>query len=430
MVPFKQTKRAGRRHKVKDAQTHRPIAGRIALIAIVIVLCLIPVFFINNAMGYVPLLSVLFAIGISYGYLHLVEHSLEFTEDSLAGSCERGESIELTVHLKNKSPLVFVRVEPCFYIGDIFGGISQNMSTSIILMPFEQRPLRFNARFDHVGVCSAGVDCIIVHDLLGLFSRTICNPKRHPIQVLPKIFELNDVSLSNVSVQESRKAFQPIVTDDMDYAGVRSYEPGDPLKTIHWKLSAQLADSSYLTRLFETFGNPGVSIVMDTTAPVYDAESLMQVFDGLVESALSLNEFARSNGIDSELCYIDETGEATIEHVLNFTASTPFIQSVPRVTAQPGIEALNLYRRCSTGIHGQGNVAFITAHVNDSIITTLLETRLHQRTPLLFVVMPSGLEGDERKNFLAPLRQLDAAGIAFRVICSAKDMGQAKEASR
>jgi hypothetical protein len=232
------------------------------------------------------------------------------------------------------------------------------------------------------------------------------------------------MDLTNVSVQESRKAFQPIVTDDMDYAGVRAYVPGDPIKTIHWKLSSRDVSGDYYTRLFETFGNPGVSIIIDTTAPQYDAESLMQVFDGLMESALSLNEYARDCGIDSEIAYLDSYGESRKMRIVSITESDALIEDVPRVRVGNSDEGVELLRREGMSIHSQGNIAFCTAHVDDRIVSALLDIKLHDRNPLLFVVVPRALEGDARREFLRPLRRLDSAQIVYYVVSSAAELGK------
>jgi len=398
--------------------------GRIVGLAALLLVCALPVVFVNHAIAYVPLITAVAAVVVSYIYLRILERSLEFSEDSLLESCERGSEIEFKVTFKNNSPLVFVRLEPHFYISDLFGGIDTTMPATMTLMPREERDFSFDAAFEHLGTYSAGVRKIVIGDLLGLFSRTIENGNRHEVKVLPRIFDVSRMDLTNVSVQESRKAFQPIVTDDMDYAGVRAYVPGDPIKTIHWKLSSRDVSGDYYTRLFETFGNPGVSIIIDTTAPQYDAESLMQVFDGLMESALSLNEYARDCGIDSEMAYLDSYGESRKMRIVSITESDALIEDVPRVRVGNSDEGVELLRREGMSIHSQGNIAFCTAHVDDRIVSALLDIKLHDRNPLLFVVVPRALEGDARREFLRPLRRLDSAQIVYYVVSSAAELGK------
>lgn len=411
-------------HLIRGVRAHKAVVGRVVLVILALLVCAIPVVFINNAIAYIPLIAAVLLVILSYVYLRILMRSLTYSEDSLLDSCERGSEIEFVVNFENKSPLVFLRLEPYFYIGDVYGDTEALMPASMVLMPFEKRDFHFDASFDHIGTYGAGVKKIVISDLLGLFSHTIENPNRHEVKVLPKIFDIANISLSNVSVQESRKAFKPIVTDDMDYAGVREYEPGDPLKTIHWKLSSRNTQDEYYTRLFETFGNPGVSIILDDTAPEYDHESLMEIFDGVVESALSVNDYARKNGIDSELIYLNRYNEVTKMNLLDIQDADQLIDDMQRIKVAGGRLSRELFTREGGSLHAQGNVVFCTAHVNEEIISALIEVKRHQRNPLLFVVMPKALEGDARRAFLKPLRRLQAARITYYAVSSAEDLAE------
>ncbi len=391
---------------------------RVLFLLLALVLSVVPVIFVNNAISYIPFISLLIGVGASYGYLVLLAKAFDYSEDSMLPSCERGSNIEFAVTFTNKSFLVFPRVESYFYVSDLFGNIDKLLHTSLVLAPREETEFNFGARFDHLGVYSAGVQKVVIYDLLGLFSRTLENSNRHEVTVLPRVYDLADVDLSDTSVTESNKASQPIVTDDMDYSGVREYAPGDPLKTIHWKLSSRNVNDQYYTRLFETLGNPGISIVVDTTSPEYDSESLMQVFDAMIESALSLNVYAQSRGIDSEVLYIDQNSEVDTLYSSSGKAAFKLISRVPRVVVGENDESVLLLKQTVNNIHGKGNVAFITAHVTEETITTLMEAKMRKRNPLLFVVVPRSLDGQEKSEFLAPLRRLDSSQIAHYTVSS------------
>ncbi len=395
------------------------IVGRVFVTTLMLCACVVPVLFVASPITYVPLMTIVLTVGLSRAYLSLIVRSLTYSEDSLLNSCERGQEIEFVTHFSNKCLLPVVRLEPHFYISDLFGEVATSLSASMVMMPREKRDFRFAASFDHIGRYSAGVDKIVIYDLLGLFQHTIDNPNRHEVSVLPRIFDITRIDLDNVSVQESRKAFRPIVTDDMDYAGVREYSWGDPLKTIHWKLSARNTSGAYYTRLFETTGNPGIDIIIDGTAPAYDSESLMQVFDGVVESALSVSIHAHQVGIDAALMYVNAGGETCRAHVLNVESSMPLIDAIPRIKVGEGEEARRILRREGNSIHAQGNIAYCTAHVNEELVTQLLDLMQHKRNPILFVVVPTCMEKKERQEYLRPLRRLEAANVTYYVVNTA-----------
>ena len=405
----------------EQKQQRRRVAAKAAAAVLVLVVCALPPVFINNAVGYLPLAAYVLAVLISFAYLQVLKRSLVFSEESLVPSCERGTLVDFVLNFENTSPLPFVRLEPYIYISDLFGDADTVTPVAMPLMPFEKRDFSFQARFDHIGTYSAGIQKIVVSDLLGLFTHTIDNPVRHRVEVLPRVADIEDLPLTSTATAESQKPLQTLVTDDLDYAGVREYTWGDPIKTIHWKLSSRLDAGDYLTRLFESFNNPGINIIVDTTAPAYDAESLMFVYDGVVEGALSINQFAREAGLDSFISFYDKYGDEARVRIKNMREFGNLTADLPRISAAAGDEALELLRREGNLIHGQDNVAFCTAHVDEGIVTALVELRLRKRNPLLLVVVPPSMESEVRQRFLRPLRRLDEAQVSYFVLQPAQD---------
>ena len=415
--------RVRRRARKSRGRRLSEIILKIVVVFLALLVCAVPIPLVNNAIGYVPLLTLVFVLIMSFVYLRLLVRALTFSESSLAPSCERGSKTEFVIDFENSSPLVFVRLEPHIYISDLFGEVTSTIVSSMVLGPHEKRDFRFSATFEHVGMYSAGLERVVISDLFGLFTHTIVNETRHQIEVLPRLFDVSRVDLTNVSVMETEKAFQPIVTDDMDYAGVREYQWGDPLKTIHWKLSARGTGIDYFTRLFETFSNPGLEIILDTTCDQYDNETLMFLFDGLIESTLSLNEYAIQQGVDPTILYIDKHGQPSsvrIRDVLDFES---LVSDVPRINVGDGMQSLERLRAEGNSLYGPDNIAFCTAHVTDEVVSALIEIKMRKRNPLLFVVIPRSLARSETEEFTRPLRRLDGVGIVYYAVSSAAELG-------
>ena len=407
------------RTKVHDA---RFVASRAVLIAALIVVCAVPVFFAASPITYVPLIAVVVLLALSFAYLQVLKRGFSYSEESLSGSCERGTAANLEVVFKNSTPLPLIRLDFCLYTSNLFGEIDAEVPSSLVLMPGEEYRYRFEAIFDHIGTYSAGVSRIAVGDLLGLFQHTIVNTRRHKVTVLPKRFDLRNLSLERVSVQDNSKAFQPVVTDDMDYAGVRDYAPGDPLKTVHWKLSSRNTEGNYYTRLFEAFGNPSINIIIDRTAPEYDAESLMGIFDCIMESTLAIARKAREVGLDAVITFPDKAGEPQSMYAMSVEDSSDLISAIPKIEVASGAPAKQILRRNCQSIHGDGNVAFCTAHVDEETIECLLSAKLRKRNPMLVLAVPRVLEGRELAEFTRPLKRLAVAQIPYYVVSDAKEL--------
>lgn len=415
------------------ASSAKSIAVRVILAVCALVVCALPPIFVNNIIGYLPLVALVIMLVVSFAYLQVLKRAFSFSEESLVSSCERGHEIDFVLHFRNASPLVFLRLEPTIYVSNLFDEVDDVTPVPLTLMPFENREFRFQATFDHIGTYSAGVQKIVINDLLGLFTHTIVNEQRHKVEVLPRLVELDSVPLSSEVSSESQKPRQAFTVDDMDYAGVREYTWGDPIKTIHWKLSAREPSGNYLTRLFETFNNPGISIIMDLSAPPaqrYSSDDLMCVFDGIVESALSMNQFALSQGIESVLTFRSKYGDDAKLRLMSVKDFPDLTQILPRIKPGDGIEAREILRREMNTLHGQDNVAFVTSQVNEEVLSMLVTLKLRKRNPLLVLLVPPSMGTEEARTYAKPLRRLNEAQIPYFVLTSASDFAGEKGGRR
>ena len=420
--PFRRKNKVKRAKKPRNTEL-RSLIGRIVGGIVVLAVCVACALFVNDAIGYLPLVAYVLVVIVSFAYLQVLKRSFTYSEDSLASSCERGSEIDFVLNFDNNSPLVFLRFEVYIYISDLFGSIDDITPVSLTLMPHEKREFHFDAQFDHIGTYSAGVSKIVISDLLGLFTHTIKNENRHYVEVLPRLFSADNIPLSSEATSDSQKPRQALTVDDMDYAGVRDYVWGDPIKTIHWKLSARNPGGEYLTRLFEAYNNPGVAIILDTSSPEYDSESLMFVFDGIVEAALSANEFALAQGIDSVLEFRNKYGEDAKLRLLDYHEFPELTDILPRIAPGAGDEAVEMLRREGGLIHGQDNIIFCTSQVNEEALSLLVSFKMHKRNPVLLLVVPPSMDTEEVRKFAEPLRRLDEVQVPHFVLRSAADLG-------
>ncbi len=405
------------------ASSQQPLVLRILLAVSALVVCAIPPVFVNDVIGYLPFIALVCVIALSFVYLQILKRCVSFSEASLVPSCERGSAIDFVIEFRNASPLVCVRIEPSLYISDLFGDTDEITPISLTLLPHETREFHFEANFEHIGTYSAGVYSVVIGDLLGLFSHTMMNEQRHRIEVLPRIYDLQEANLSSEASSDSVKPRKTLAIDDLDYAGVRDYVWGDPIKTIHWNLSARNPSGEYLTRLFEAYDNPGITIVIDTSAPAYDAESLMYLFDALVESALALSRFAMAQGIDAMLAFQGRFDEDVRMRVRDVDEFSNLVSALPRISVGDAHAAQQIVRRELYFQHGNDNVAVCTAHVDEQIISMLISLRNHRRNPLLFLAVPPSLDKREIATLTRPLRLLNETHIPYYVFSSAAQLG-------
>jgi uncharacterized protein (DUF58 family) len=377
-----------------------------------------------TAIGWAPFAAVVFAIIFARIYLQILKRGLMFMEVSDLGDCRRGDEIKFTVRFKNTVPLFFFRIEVYFYQSDLFGNTANELMTTLALAPFEETELNLSMQFEHIGTYSAGVKKVLVTDFLRLFTATMENPKKHQVQVTPKLQPISHIDFSNEAILETFKAKKSALADSLDYAYVRDYVPGDPLKTIHWKLSART--ENYMTRLFEVYTNPGVSIIMDFYAPENRARMLMGMFDAVVETAFSVGGYARAQGMDTEIHFTNKFGEHVRETHWQRSGLPKIISVMPHISnkEEQQIGALDLLNDQMKSQYGQNNLIVCTANLSARMISEIIEAKDRRREPILFAVIPGDLAAREREDYCAGLGRLDAAGIGYMILSKSEELAR------
>jgi uncharacterized protein (DUF58 family) len=339
----------------------------------------------------------------------------------MSSSCERGQQAGLAVSVSNASLLPFPRIEMEFFVTDLFGSYDDVKKLSCALGPRQSDTLDFDVRFTHLGTYQAGIDHMVIHDLLGLFSARVPEGASRSVVVRPRKVSMNSMAAMQVVSDETHRMLKAVASDDMDYASVREYRYGDPLKTIHWNLTSRSPEAVMYTRLYETYVNPTLAIVVDAYSPSYESEELMSLFDGMVECAASLSLQARQAGIDAEVRYIDRDNTPAGMRLATASDADELVMGMLRITPVEGAEVHaasteEMLRSAGHTSHGFGNVALVTSRLDAGLLTALIELHMRRRNVMLFVAVPRALEGRERESFLAPLRRLDAAQIAHYVV--------------
>jgi len=80
--------------------------------------------------------------------------------------------------------------------------------------------------------------------------------------VYPRVVPLDALGIPTRRPFGDLKSADRLFDDPMRFAGVREYQPGDPLNRIHWKASA--AAGQLQTRLLDPSSNPGVAVFLNT----------------------------------------------------------------------------------------------------------------------------------------------------------------------
>lgn len=154
-------------------------------------------------------------------------------------------------------------------------------------LPGKRQRLTLPFHAAHIGISHPGVRAVTVSDLLGMYSwRKTPESQGGELIVVPTPFEVEALTFApgDSGLETMARATEDITNP----ADVRSYQPGDAMKKIHWKLS--LRKQELMVRRFEEPVLPDALVLMDCSQPpkIGHEEAEKDMRDALLETAASV----------------------------------------------------------------------------------------------------------------------------------------------
>ncbi len=414
----------------EPALPRRAHMGRRALAwaAVVALCCALPPF-ANNAIGYVPLGLALLMPLASLAQLKASAGHVGAQPMARVCSCKRGEEAQVGVSVSNESALVCPRVEPVFSIGSGDGSDQQTRARAA-LAPRSHHDFSVGARFDHVGSYEVGVAGIEVFDPIGLFSHMVPSQARCLVRCCPRTVVIDRMASGVLTTADAARNVRTALSDDMDYAFVREYEQGDPMKTVHWKMSARGDDKLY-TKLFESHTNPGTTVALDFTSEEPDEETRACLYDALLECAYSVIAYARKAGVRTTLAFLDKTGAPRLTSENSADRLNALIDEMPRLAPArtPGAVA-DLLRAEAQSPDANANILLVTSDPARPTVEALLAQHALRRGVRVLRVRVPGSGHDQGAGAReASFRALADGGVPVSIVAGAEDLAGAVEAA-
>ena len=222
---------------------------------------------------------------IAFGFLSVWRAARTLTITSLLtdATVQRGEDValEIGVEYRGLIPIAPLTVE-------VTAGPDRPAQTlKLSGMPGSRQKLTLNFHAAHVGVTSPGVKRVVIQDLLGLFT-VEKTPKAQggELIVLPLPFDVGE--LTYAAGDSGSESMARAAEDITSPADVRTYQQGDAMKKIHWKLS--MRKQELMVRRFEAPVMPDALVLLDCSRPPRTADENAQadLRDALLETAASV----------------------------------------------------------------------------------------------------------------------------------------------
>lgn len=222
----------------------------------------------------------------SYSWARVTLRGLDIWAENRAVTRQAGESIEGSIHLRNKSSLPIDWVE-VVQMTDMPGEACSG-ATRLPAQGSETWNVR---RFCHVrGVYSIGPLVARSLDPLGLFRVQTTQGEPVTVVVYPNTVELPYFSLPAADLSPEEGVRHRMRTESAHAGTVREYNHGDSLSRVHWPSSAK--HDQLMSKEFECGGSGDVWVILDLEQAVRTGEGTERTDEYAVAIAASLVRLA------------------------------------------------------------------------------------------------------------------------------------------
>lgn len=382
----------------------------------------LPAVFMNSIYGYLPVLFLLAALLISIGCLFYLKRHLSVEADFADVQCERGGSVTLGLKLVNHSLVFCPKASAQLMISDLFGQTDDSKKISFTMAGKETVQFGFDMDMLHIGVYSVGLEQVEICDFFGVLRSSVPVTGRFHAYVMPRRRAMNEVYSAEQLYAEANMDTKITVVGGTDYTGVREYTLGDPMKQIHWKLSAHSRE--YMTKMQESNRQQEFSVILDFAAKANgNKEQLMDINDCLIETALSLLEDISREDAAYALLYCDKTQTIVRTAPTGREDDLELLRSFSVITPDPGREypdACQILRSEGRMQNRATNTIVVTSRVTDELLQELQRIKRQRRSPELYMIVPAEWNSRELEKETAPLHQLEDAEIPYYIVSTAE----------
>jgi uncharacterized protein (DUF58 family) len=370
---------------------------------------------VAGVMLFVPAISIvatvaLLAIGLARLSGHYALAGVRYERTVSPVRLFPGDEAQLTVSLTNDKilPLAWVSIVDPLWLGVLLGrrrlgdllhfssGIESMESFEHALVvrgavgPFQTFKRSYRVTALHRGVYTLGSPRLASGDPFGIFQRETVVDSTLEIIVYPQIYAPDELGLPLREAMGEMVKRRALIEDPVLIAGSREYRPGDPLRRVHWKATAQTGELQ--VRVSDASTTAKLMLVLNLTTSqrgwqgigIERMEAAIQVAGSLAVWALD-HDFAvglHSNGV---MAGVDTyRGDDRVAPSASKQQAAVLLEHLARLSF-PGRSTaqwvlMDEARRLREGT----SIIFVTSIITPELIAVLTSRQLRHRVSVVY----------------------------------------------
>ena len=280
------------------------------------------------------ILLVLFIFALNQWTLRTFAYtqSLDVTE------AVKGSETALHLSIRNEKPFPLSMMK----VDVELAAPSENTQVSFSLLPFTGKEFDFKVAMPYRGVYPIGITTMRITDIFGLLPmgfdmRKLKYYRQPELTVYPRAETPDSLYADMADEKLFGERYLHASESGSSISGARAYRPGDPLKQIHWKKSAQHGE--LFVKQYEQPARENVAVFIDNCAHGEAGEAALAAADTVCEAAACITLHCLARNRSALLRALGDTkgvrqGEeapdmADFEKVRRWLALLPFEDKAP-----------------------------------------------------------------------------------------------------
>ncbi len=230
-----------------------------------------------------------------------------YTQTLEESTVDKGGETVLRLSLRNEKPfpLSMMRLHVAL------AGPGEGKEISFSLLPFSGREFQLPVSAPYRGVYPLGITTLEITDVFGLLPMGF-DMRRFPFYRQPELTVLPRAGIPAFPQEDAadEKLFgdRYLLASERgnSVSGARAYRPGDPLRQVHWKKSAQRGE--LFVRQYEQPVREDLTLLIDNALHGAEGEAACALADTLCEAAACITLHCLSRGRSAVLLALGDTG--------------------------------------------------------------------------------------------------------------------------